>query len=556
MPPATEDLRARFYEIYRQEAEDHDKEFIKKYDEDLNTTLIFVSLPCCSCFLLLTWAKAGLFSAVTSAFIIEVNSELKPDPNEETAALLRVLIHKMDNTTFGGDVPAAPQWTGPPRVVIHVQAILFMSLAASLLSAFLAMLGKQWLNQYASVDMRGSAIERSQNRQRKLDGIVTWYFNHVMQSLPLMLQVALLLLGCALSRYLWEINMAVASVVIGVTLLGVLFYLFIIIAGATSASCPYKTPGAHILHHTLHWVPLIPTALHSVFSTFVKGSICCGYLLLVLGYLKVGHHAVAKIPKILLWISLLPIFLIVDIYRATSWLLIGFPNWVYHRLQQVLELPLAVLDLCCISWVLQTSLDGPVLLSALNYLTMTALVNIDSTLVVDCFNILFSCIRVIDDKAVITQGMEQLAPAAALSCLHTLSHLTVTDPTLSDLGTICQQYVQAFPLRTDFSTLQFSHTLKPIHGILHQNNWSTSGWTPQWKLSSSEHAIVAHALAKIAWFWSLETRDWLFRFVLHSLSQSPLPSTSVVADCLSIIAIALDCDPSTTTTLDKRYVYS
>ena len=99
---------------------------------------------------------------MTSAFIIEVNSELKPDPNEETAALLRVLIHKMDNTTFGGNVPAVPQWTGPPHTVVHVQAILFASLAASLFSALLAMLGKQWLNRYASVDMRGSAIERSQ----------------------------------------------------------------------------------------------------------------------------------------------------------------------------------------------------------------------------------------------------------------------------------------------------------------------------------------------------------------------------------------------------------
>ena len=90
---------------------------------------------------------------MTSAFIIEVNSELKPNPNEETTTLLHVLIHKVDNTTFGGDIPAAPQWTGPPHMVVHVQAILFASLAASLLSAFLAMLGKQWLNWYGSVDM-------------------------------------------------------------------------------------------------------------------------------------------------------------------------------------------------------------------------------------------------------------------------------------------------------------------------------------------------------------------------------------------------------------------
>ena len=89
--------------------------------------------------------QAGLSSAVASTFIIGVNSDLKPDPNEETAALLRVLIYKVDNTF--NDVPTIPQWTGPPRTTIQVQAILFASLAVSLFSAFLAMLGKQWLNR-------------------------------------------------------------------------------------------------------------------------------------------------------------------------------------------------------------------------------------------------------------------------------------------------------------------------------------------------------------------------------------------------------------------------
>ena len=50
-----EDHRAQFYEKYRQEAEDYDNEFIKKYDEDLNTTLIFVSLLRFLDARLLTW---------------------------------------------------------------------------------------------------------------------------------------------------------------------------------------------------------------------------------------------------------------------------------------------------------------------------------------------------------------------------------------------------------------------------------------------------------------------------------------------------------------------
>ena len=42
--PTQEDYRARFFEHYRKEAGEYDKEFLKKYDEDLNTTLIFVSI--------------------------------------------------------------------------------------------------------------------------------------------------------------------------------------------------------------------------------------------------------------------------------------------------------------------------------------------------------------------------------------------------------------------------------------------------------------------------------------------------------------------------------
>jgi glucan phosphoethanolaminetransferase (alkaline phosphatase superfamily) len=56
-----------------------------------------------------------------------------------------------------------------------------------------------------------------------------------MESLPLMLQVALLLLGCALSRYLWEIDVTVASVTVAVTSSGVIFYLFIVVAGTIFA---------------------------------------------------------------------------------------------------------------------------------------------------------------------------------------------------------------------------------------------------------------------------------------------------------------------------------
>lgn len=38
----TDEDKADFFAVYKKEAEEYDREFTKKYDEDLNTTLIFV----------------------------------------------------------------------------------------------------------------------------------------------------------------------------------------------------------------------------------------------------------------------------------------------------------------------------------------------------------------------------------------------------------------------------------------------------------------------------------------------------------------------------------
>ena len=63
----------------------------------------------------------------------------------------------------------------------------------SLLAAFVAMLGKQWLNRYLR-RAGGSMIERCGDRQRKCDGLQIWLFRLFVESLPVMLQIALLLL--------------------------------------------------------------------------------------------------------------------------------------------------------------------------------------------------------------------------------------------------------------------------------------------------------------------------------------------------------------------------
>jgi len=58
-----------------------------------------------------------------------------------------------------------------------------------------------------------------------------------------MLQIALVLLACGLSRYMWSINTPVAHIVISFTLLGFIFYISIVIAGTFSHEGPFQTPA-------------------------------------------------------------------------------------------------------------------------------------------------------------------------------------------------------------------------------------------------------------------------------------------------------------------------
>jgi len=92
-------------------------------------------------------------------------------------------------------------------------------------------------------------VERCGDRQRKFDGLEKWPFRLFVESLPIMLQIALLLLTCGLSRYMWSVNTSVAGVVISFTVLGIVFYIGIVVAGTSSYECPFQTPASIGLRH-------------------------------------------------------------------------------------------------------------------------------------------------------------------------------------------------------------------------------------------------------------------------------------------------------------------
>ena len=185
-----------------------------------------------------------------------------------TAAYMQILIHAVNGSLFPDANPASATWTGPPPEIVTVQSLLYASLATSLFAAFIAMLGKQWVNRFLR-NRGGSAADKSRDRQRKLDGLEKWHFHLVIESLPVMLQLALLLLGCALSRYLWTINRTVAGVIIAMTLFGVVSYVSFTLAAILYYNCPYQTPPSVLTRTTLRHL----TRGDAAFARFLRSLI-------------------------------------------------------------------------------------------------------------------------------------------------------------------------------------------------------------------------------------------------------------------------------------------
>ena len=196
--------------------------------------------------------QAGLFSAVSSAFIVNMQSSLSPSDGDTTIAILKILVNKIDNNTFPAQEATLPVWTGPSNTTIWIQTLAYASLSSSLLAAFGAMLAKQWLGHYKTSRFgRGALHERCQRRQQKFDGLEAWHFSTILATLPIFLQLSLFFFGVALAANIWTLQHTVASVIMATTGFGVIFTFFTVVSSLRSPDCPFQTPVSTISHHIL-----------------------------------------------------------------------------------------------------------------------------------------------------------------------------------------------------------------------------------------------------------------------------------------------------------------
>ena len=211
--------------------------------------------------------KAGLFSAVVTAFIIESYKMLQKDPSVD---ILARILKQLESTAINQPALQSSVQSSltdnpwPTSANVRINILWFLSLIFSLATVLVGIVSLQWLREhqrphgdlepqiaFALHHMHNEALER-------------WYFPQIFTILPLLLQVGLVLFLIGVNDFLWNLNHGVAlpvSIAIGFTLsflvattiLPTLQNLLVFLprfrtSKKPRAPCPYKSPQSWAFH--------------------------------------------------------------------------------------------------------------------------------------------------------------------------------------------------------------------------------------------------------------------------------------------------------------------
>ncbi|PSR81771.1 hypothetical protein PHLCEN_2v6280 [Hermanssonia centrifuga] len=190
---------------------------------------------------------AGLFAAVLTPFLIETYKTLSEDPNDTSVSILRQISSQTRSYTMHAgflnstaDPENIPAFT-LPLLALPINIIWFASLALAVVTASFAILAKQWLREYMSVEST-SAQAHLRIRQFRVTALDDWMIFDIAAVLPLLLQLSLGLFFLGLCFFSWTVHPAIGYTIIPIVFGWGILFAFAIIAPALSARCPYKTP--------------------------------------------------------------------------------------------------------------------------------------------------------------------------------------------------------------------------------------------------------------------------------------------------------------------------
>ncbi|KAG8757219.1 hypothetical protein FRC14_002268 [Serendipita sp. 396] len=213
------------FHLYNAKADHEDLDFYNECNGSMDSLLVF----------------SGLFSAVTTALIVETYKGLKPEPQSQTERLLTAILARTENSSAPSHIPESS--FSPPKAIVATNILFFVSLCLSLLASLSAILMKQWSRDfYNGVRHISSARKRARTRYARIMGRKKWKLMPLLSWIPMMLHISLFIFFAGLSLWLWTLNMTMFIVIVVTAGLSLIIYL----SGATvplvDPTAPFRWP--------------------------------------------------------------------------------------------------------------------------------------------------------------------------------------------------------------------------------------------------------------------------------------------------------------------------
>ena len=240
----------------------HDSGEMQDYSDDIDTMLVFVRILVES-LIILNCAhhygadpQAGLFSAILTAFLVQTYPMLQADSTATTNQLLAIsvstqlraagtIITDTLNKTLTSLADAASSSFSPSTATRWINILFFLSLVFSLAAALFSILAKQWIREYIKWNSP-LALPRENVlvRQIRIEAWEDWQVSMILSSIPILLELGMILFLAGVILLLWTLDDIVAIVVtIFVSLFLGTFAAFTVLP-IFSKRCPYRSPTA------------------------------------------------------------------------------------------------------------------------------------------------------------------------------------------------------------------------------------------------------------------------------------------------------------------------
>lgn len=186
----------------------------------------------------------------------------------------------------------------PPNAV-RINQLFSISLTCSILAAFGALFGQQWLVYYKKRSGGGIETERWE-RERKLLGAWRWRLQPIVEMIfPGILQIAVFIFGIGLIDFLGILNWDVAFPNLILACIGVSCYLISSILALWDPYCPFQTSFPKLLVSVLRRMRWIGPLIGRIATMGLKG----GYTLLRWGEGDIEWLATTSWTRISGWLA-------------------------------------------------------------------------------------------------------------------------------------------------------------------------------------------------------------------------------------------------------------